>query len=83
MTQLRSDRRTNFVGEENKLKIPLEEINKDKIKQELLKQNCDFLEFKMNVPHASHTIVATMAKMISPQEKLKVQLTPQTFFFKY
>ena len=52
--QLRSDRGTNFVSGENKLNIALGEMNKDKIKQELLKQNCDFLEFKMNVSHASY-----------------------------
>ena len=52
--QLRSDRGTNFIGGENELKNALEEMNKDKVKQELLKENCDFLEFKMNVPHASH-----------------------------
>ena len=52
--QLRSDRGTNFVGGDSELKKALEEMDKNRIKKELLKEDCDLLEFKMNVPHASH-----------------------------
>ena len=52
--QLRSDQGTNFVGARNELRNALSELDKDHIKQFLLRQNCDFIEFKMNVPSASH-----------------------------
>ena len=40
--QLRSDECTNFVGARNELQ------------QELVKRNCDWVDFKTNVPEASH-----------------------------
>ena len=54
--QLRSDRGTNFVGAENELRMALNELDDRRIKQFLLKENCDcdVFEFKMNVPSASH-----------------------------
>ena len=54
--QLRSDRGTNFVGAENELRMALNELDDQRIKQFLLKENCDcdVFEFKMNVPSASH-----------------------------
>lgn len=52
--QLRSDQGTNFVGARRELKEALEEMSVDRVKKELLKDNCDFIEFKMNVPSASH-----------------------------
>jgi hypothetical protein len=52
--QLRSDCGSNFVGGENEINAAVKEMEKEKIKDELLKDNCDFLEMKMNVPHASH-----------------------------
>ena len=41
--QLRSDQGTNFIGAMNKLQQAVTELN-----------NCDWVEFKPNVPHASH-----------------------------
>ena len=52
--QLRSDQGTNFVGEKNELEAALHEMNHNKIQRELLKDNCDWFAWKMNVPHASH-----------------------------
>ncbi|KAK3737845.1 hypothetical protein QZH41_004783 [Actinostola sp. cb2023] len=52
--QIRSDRGTNFVGARNELTEALKEINQDKISDHLLKQNCEWIHFKMNVPSASH-----------------------------
>ena len=52
--QLRSDQGTNFVGAKNKLQAALNEMNHEKIQKELLKDNCDWFTWKMNVPHASH-----------------------------
>lgn len=46
--QLWSDQGSNFVG------AALKEFNDDQIKEELLKNNCDWITFKMNVPSASH-----------------------------
>jgi len=39
--ELCSDQSTNFVGAENKLKAALQEMDDEKIKAELLKENID------------------------------------------
>ena len=52
--QLRSDKGTNFVGARKELKEALAELDENKIAQELLLNNCDWINFKMNVPSASH-----------------------------
>ena len=52
--QLRSDQGTNSVGAKNELQAALYEMNHEKIQRELLKDNCDWFTWKMNVPHASH-----------------------------
>ena len=52
--ELRSDRGSNFIGGKNELDAALKEMDDYKISKELLKSNCDFVRFKMNVPHASH-----------------------------
>ena len=51
---LRSDRGTNFVGGKRALEEALDEMDDDKIRRELLKENCDWVTFEMNVPSASH-----------------------------
>ena len=53
-SQIRSDQGTNFVGAKNELQQALAELDQDKIRQDLLKRNCDYVMYKMNVPHASH-----------------------------
>ena len=45
--QLRCDRGTNFVGAKN-------ELDSERIRQKLTSDDCDYFEFKMNFPHASH-----------------------------
>ena len=52
--QLRSDQGTNFVGARRELKQALNEMDHERVKSQLLKENCDWFEFKMNVPTASH-----------------------------
>ena len=52
--QLRSDQGTNFVGARNELQQELSRLEHDKIRQELVKRNCDWVDFKTNVPEASH-----------------------------
>jgi hypothetical protein len=52
--QLRSDQGTNFIGAKGVLAAALAEMNPDKVRQELLKDNCDWIDFKMNAPHSSH-----------------------------
>ncbi|XP_067023051.1 uncharacterized protein [Acropora muricata] len=52
--QLRSDQGTNFVGAKGELKDALKELDHETIRSELLKENCDWFVFKMNVPSASH-----------------------------
>ena len=51
--QLRSDQGTNFVGAKNELQQALSTLEHEKIRQELVKNNCDWVDFKMNVPEAS------------------------------
>ena len=52
--QLRSDCGTNFVRSKSELQSALAEMDQDKVKWKLLEENCDFISFRMNVPHASH-----------------------------
>jgi hypothetical protein len=52
--QLRSDQGTNFVGARSELEKALTEMNANRVRDELLKDQCDYIEFKMNVPNASH-----------------------------
>ena len=52
--QLRCDCVTNFVGASAELRKCLEEMNQEIIKAELLKENCDWFDFKFNTPKASH-----------------------------
>ena len=51
---LRCDQGTNFVGARRELAQALKEMDQEKIKNELLKTDCDYFAFKMNVPGASH-----------------------------
>ena len=52
--QLRADQGTNFIGARRELREALGEMDQDKIKSNLLKMNCDWIEFKFNAPTASH-----------------------------
>ena len=52
--QLRTDQGSNFVGAKRELKEAVSEFDDSQIKEELLKNNCDWIIFKMNVPSASH-----------------------------
>ncbi|XP_052065131.1 uncharacterized protein LOC127704931 [Mytilus californianus] len=51
---LRSDRGSNFVGAERELREAYSEMDDKSIRQFLSNEGCDFVEFKMNVPSASH-----------------------------
>ena len=50
----RRDQGTNFVGEQNKLKAALEELDQDWLRDYLSENGCEWLHFQMNVPHTSH-----------------------------
>ena len=52
--QLRCDRGTNFVGARNELEAELQNMDQNKVKQYLMSKDCDYFEFKLNVPSASH-----------------------------
>ena len=41
-------------GAMNELQQAISEIDNDRIREELLTNNCDWVEFKVNVPHASY-----------------------------
>ena len=42
------------MGARRELREALEEMDQDRIRVEVLKLNCDWIKFKMNVPKASH-----------------------------
>ena len=52
--QLRSDQGTNFIGAKRKLREALQAMDQCKISSEMLKEDCDWVTFKMNPPSASH-----------------------------
>lgn len=51
---IRSDRGTNFVGAKSELENAVAEMDEARIHNFLLDQGCDWFEFKMNPPSASH-----------------------------
>ena len=52
--ELRCNQGKNFVGGRNELNAALREVNTDSSKNFLVTQDCDLIEFKMNMPSASH-----------------------------
>ena len=52
--QLRSDRGTNFIGAQAELKKACSELDTTEVRDFLLKECCDYVEFNFNVPSASH-----------------------------
>ena len=54
MRQMRSDNGSNFIGARRELKEALAEMDQNQVQQEMLKENCDWFEVKLNVPSASH-----------------------------
>ena len=54
MRQLRSDQGTNFLGARNELQTALSEMDQDQVQEYLLRNGCEWIPFKMNVPHSSH-----------------------------
>ena len=72
---LRCDRGTNFVGGKKALEDALKEMDTDKIRRELLKTNCDWVEFEMNVPCASHMGGAWERMIRSARASLSAVLT--------
>ena len=52
--QIRSDRGTHFVGARKELANALNEMDQTKIKGHLLRQNCDWIDIRMNTPASSH-----------------------------
>ena len=44
----------NFVGAQNELKAALSEMNQDHVQEYLLRNGCEWIPFKMNLPHCSH-----------------------------
>ena len=52
--QLRCDQGTNFVGAKSEFQREYDKMDHSKIEQFLNNKGCDNIEFKMNVPSASH-----------------------------
>ncbi|CAC5381869.1 unnamed protein product [Mytilus coruscus] len=51
---LRSDQGSNFIGGKRELRKAFSEIDTERTRQYLLDNDCDYIEFKMHVPSASH-----------------------------
>ncbi|XP_071481015.1 uncharacterized protein [Diadema antillarum] len=49
---LRSDQATTFVGARDELREALSEMDQERVREYLLENGCDWVPFKMNVPHA-------------------------------
>ncbi|XP_043205364.1 uncharacterized protein LOC122372337 [Amphibalanus amphitrite] len=54
VVRLYCDNGTNFVGGRRELETALDELSMDKLRRELLKDECDLVEFRMNPPRSSH-----------------------------
>ena len=52
--ELRSNHGTNFIGARSELKAALCEMNQDHVQDYLLRNGCEWIPFKLNVPHSSH-----------------------------
>ena len=52
--QIRRDQGSNFVDARRDLKESMTELNKGQIKEELLKNGCDWVTLNMNIPALSH-----------------------------
>ena len=52
--QLWSDQGTNFIGARNELKAAFSEMDQDQVQEYLLRNACEWIPFKMKVPHSSH-----------------------------
>ena len=51
---IKSDNGGNFVGAESEMKKALKEMDQGKIKEALLKHDCDWIEWEKNPPASSH-----------------------------
>ena len=54
MRQLICDQGTNFIGASRELQTEMKQMKHTKVKEFLLKEQCDYFEFKMNPPSARH-----------------------------
>ena len=84
--QLRSDQGTNFIGAYRELKEALNEIDQDKVRISLLKENCEWVDFKLNPPSASHMggswerQIRTVRSVLAPLlEECGSQLNDESF----
>ena len=52
--QLRSDQGTNFMGAQRELTKPLNEMDQEKVRSSLLREQCNWITFKTKILSASH-----------------------------
>lgn len=51
---IRCDQESNLVGAKNELQKALSSMDQTRVRHFLLQRNCDWIEFQLNVPSASH-----------------------------
>ena len=54
MRRLRSDKGATFVAAKHELKTAVAELHNERIRRELLQENCDWITFIVNVPSSSY-----------------------------
>nr|XP_039271502.1 uncharacterized protein LOC120345955 isoform X3 [Styela clava] len=84
--QLRADCGTNFIGGRNELLKAIGEIDQCKVREYLLSNECDWFEFKFNVPKCSHMHgscerqIRTVRNALEPiMQKFGSQLDDESF----
>lgn len=83
--QLRSEQGTNFVGAQNELNTSMSEMDQDHAHEYLLRNVCQWIPFKMNVPHSSHMggswerLICSVRNALEPLlSKARSQLNDET-----
>ena len=51
---MHSDNGSNFIGAQRELRQALIEMDQEELKTEMLKENCDWIEVKLNLLSASY-----------------------------
>ena len=74
--QLRSEQGKNFIGARKELKEALREINQDHVQAYLLRNGCEWIPFKLNVPHSSRMGGTWERMILSVRNALEPLLLP-------
>ena len=71
---IRCDQGTNLVGAKNELEKALSSVDRSRVRHFLLERNCDWIEFQLNIPSASHMGGVWEREIITARNMLSVLL---------